>query len=237
MRAREFITGTKQFLPSNTITTESIIDFITKSASTMNNKHRVSIIEHMSKNSGSLLNEVLDMELVNNIQKQLSSFAVKNAVIGEKYIPVSIDVYNDQIIVYDVIRNSPPEVKATFGVLVGENENGYVMKMDKDMFIYPITLSSVSKYVVMLSGLFDTVENYEKFRTIMSLIYDKKFPPVDMKSVSESASGYIPSKKQANDPRYKTSLTTDVKPDTIQKNAKKLGSKISRAGIPPLLRK
>ena len=50
------------------------------------------------------------------------------------------------------------------------------------------------------------------------------------------ASGYIPSNSQRNDPRFKTALTVDVKPDSIQKNAKKLGSKISRAGIPPLLR-
>jgi hypothetical protein len=55
--------------------------------------------------------------------------------------------------------------------------------------------------------------------------------------VTESASGYIPSNAQKNDPRYKTALTKDVKPDTIQINAKKLGSKLSRAGIPPLLRK
>jgi predicted nucleotidyltransferase len=55
-------------------------------------------------------------------------------------------------------------------------------------------------------------------------------------NVAESASGYIPSEKEKNDPRYKTGLTKDVKPDTIQVNAKKLGSKVSRAGIPPLLR-
>ncbi len=61
-------------------------------------------------------------------------------------------------------------------------------------------------------------------------------PVITMDSLGESASGYIPSKKQANDPRYKTGLTKDVKPDTIQVNAKKLGSKVSRAGIPPLLR-
>ena len=54
---------------------------------------------------------------------------------------------------------------------------------------------------------------------------------------AESASGYIPSNAQKNDPRYKTALTVDIKPDTMQKNAAKLGSKISRAGIPPLLRK
>jgi hypothetical protein len=32
-------------------------------------------------------------------------------------------------------------------------------------------------------------------------------------------------------------LTKDVKPDSIQKNAKAFGFKVSRAGIPPLLRK
>ena len=50
------------------------------------------------------------------------------------------------------------------------------------------------------------------------------------------ASGYIPSEKEKNDPRFKTALTVDVKPDTIQKNAKAFNFKVSRAGIPPLLR-
>lgn len=54
---------------------------------------------------------------------------------------------------------------------------------------------------------------------------------------NESASGYIPSNAQKNDPRYKTGLTKDVRPDSIQKNAKAFGFKTSRAGIPPLLRK
>lgn len=50
------------------------------------------------------------------------------------------------------------------------------------------------------------------------------------------ASGYIPSEKEKNDPRYKTALTVDIKPNTLKKNAQKLGSKISRAGIPPTLK-
>lgn len=71
------------------------------------------------------------------------------------------------------------------------------------------------------------------------MIYDQDddihyfFSPL---SLSE-ASGYIPSKKEKNDPRFKTALTVDVKPDSIKKNAKAFGSKVSRAGIPPLLRK
>ena len=40
-----------------------------------------------------------------------------------------------------------------------------------------------------------------------------------------------------DDPRFSSALTKDVKPDSIQKNAKAFGFKTSRAGIPPLLRK
>lgn len=54
--------------------------------------------------------------------------------------------------------------------------------------------------------------------------------------ITEGASGYIPSKKEKNDPRFKMGLTVDVKPDSIQKNAKAFGSKVSRAGIPPQAR-
>jgi hypothetical protein len=54
-------------------------------------------------------------------------------------------------------------------------------------------------------------------------------------NVSE-ASGYIPSEKEKKDPRFKTALTVDITPNSIRDNARKLGSKISRAGIPPTLR-
>jgi hypothetical protein len=57
-----------------------------------------------------------------------------------------------------------------------------------------------------------------------------------LKANLEEASGYIPSEKEKDDPRFKTALTVDVKPDSIMKNAKAFGFKISRAGIPPLLR-
>ena len=51
-------------------------------------------------------------------------------------------------------------------------------------------------------------------------------------SIAE-ASGYIPSEAEKNDPRFKTALTVDVKPDTIKKNAKAYSWRTSRAGIPP----
>lgn len=76
----------------------------------------------------------------------------------------------------------------------------------------------------------------------IALDHLKEFPDyydrlAKVEKVGESASGYIPSNAQKNDPRYKTGLTVDVKSDTIKKNAKAFGFKTSRAGIPPLLRK
>lgn len=51
--------------------------------------------------------------------------------------------------------------------------------------------------------------------------------------VGESASGYIPSDAEKNDWRFKSAITDDVHPNSIQQNAEKLGlGKISRAGIP-----
>jgi hypothetical protein len=47
------------------------------------------------------------------------------------------------------------------------------------------------------------------------------------------ASGYIPSEKEKNDPRFSTALTVDVKPNSIKKNAKAFYWNTSRAGIPP----
>jgi GNAT superfamily N-acetyltransferase len=51
------------------------------------------------------------------------------------------------------------------------------------------------------------------------------------------ASGYIPSESEKNDPRWERALSVDVHPNTMKQQAKKFGWKISRAGIPPLLRK
>jgi hypothetical protein len=58
----------------------------------------------------------------------------------------------------------------------------------------------------------------------------------EFKNVNESASGYIPSNAEIDDPRFKTALTVDVRPDTMKKDAAKFGNKISRAGIPPTLK-
>jgi hypothetical protein len=57
-------------------------------------------------------------------------------------------------------------------------------------------------------------------------------PVVDI----NEASGYIPSDKEKNDPRFSTALTVDVKPNSIKKNAKAFYWNTSRAGIPPTVK-
>jgi hypothetical protein len=50
--------------------------------------------------------------------------------------------------------------------------------------------------------------------------------------LDEGASGYIPTKKQAKDPRYSMALTVDIKPGQVGKEANKLNLKTNKQGIP-----
>ena len=77
-----------------------------------------------------------------------------------------------------------------------------------------------------------------KLKEIKKIAKEKniKYGAEGMDMDLHEASGYIPSEKEKNDPRFKTALTVDVRPDAIKKNAKAFGFKISRAGIPPQAR-
>ena len=71
---------------------------------------------------------------------------------------------------------------------------------------------------------------------IIKKLYEKLQELHSQRLSLPESSGYIPSPSEKNDRRWMTALTVDITPFTMQQNAKKLGSKISRAGIPPLLR-
>ena len=97
----------------------------------------------------------------------------------------------------------------------------YGANLDLDGKLGPLTLKSINKFMPRAkTGLADE---------------PNKTPAVQGKKLKE-ASGYIPSAKEKNDPRFKTALTVDVKPDAIKKNAKAFNWKTSRAGIPPQAR-
>jgi hypothetical protein len=58
--------------------------------------------------------------------------------------------------------------------------------------------------------------------------------PVRRMPQNESASGYIPTKKQAKDPRFSMALTVDIKPGQVGKEANKLKLKTDRQGHPQI---
>ena len=59
--------------------------------------------------------------------------------------------------------------------------------------------------------------------------------PEHFDSVTEGASGYIPTKAQARDPRFVMALTKDVRPGEVARQANKLGLQVDSKGAPALL--
>jgi hypothetical protein len=98
----------------------------------------------------------------------------------------------------------------------------YDANLDVDGVLGPLTLKSINKFMPQAKKA--------------SAPEPEKTTSVQGKKVKE-ASGYIPSEKEKNDPRFSTALTVDVKPDSIKKNAKAFGFNVSRSGKPPLLKK
>jgi hypothetical protein len=56
------------------------------------------------------------------------------------------------------------------------------------------------------------------------------------KELDEGASGYIPTKAQAKDPRFSMALTQDIKPGQLGKEANKLNLKTNKQGVPQVAR-
>lgn len=90
----------------------------------------------------------------------------------------------------------------------------------------------LSLLAVDITGLEDNIVQGADYETIVNTTISPDRIKVDDSLLLE-ASGYIPSEKEKNDPRFKTALTVDVKTDSIKKNAKAFNWKTSRAGIPP----
>ncbi len=76
----------------------------------------------------------------------------------------------------------------------------------------------------------------EKIEVVNNIDLEESSLQEQWKQFNES-SGYIPSEKQKKDKRWSNALSVDVGSDAIEKNAKAFNFKVSRAGIPPLLRK
>lgn len=137
-----------------------------------------------------------------------------------------------------------PQIGNRSSQLAGENEGIFLFPSVDDV---EAAVSSwlgdefdededLSLLAVDISGLENSIIHGADYETIINTRIDPKRISVSDELQLNEASGYIPSEKEKNDPRFKTALTVDVKPDAIKKNAKAFGFKTSRAGIPPQAR-
>jgi hypothetical protein len=193
-------------------------------------REKIELLEALG--SHKTINDELDNKVVEQVKTLVDNFTSKNLKLNKKYIPVPITILHEKVLFHDVENNYPAKTDADFWVLTDFDKKQATLQLGKKELTYPFIESKTNVLFALI--LVDSISKYQMLRTYINLTFDASLPDV---GINESASGYIPSKKEANDPRFKTALTVDIKPDTMQKNAKKLGWKLSRAGIPPLLRK
>ena len=67
-------------------------------------------------------------------------------------------------------------------------------------------------------------------------LHPEHFDHGQVQDLEEAASGYIPTRAQAKDPRYSMALTVDIKPGQVGKEANKLKLKTDRQGHPQIAR-
>jgi hypothetical protein len=67
-------------------------------------------------------------------------------------------------------------------------------------------------------------------------LHPEHFDAGQAHDLEESASGYIPTKKQSRDPRFSMALTVDIRPGQVGKEANKLKLKTDRQGHPQIAR-
>jgi len=122
-------------------------------------------------------------ESVNNqdvrmrVMKALGSFSSKNLKIGNKYIPVQINILRDSLLFYDVSGNTPAKEPAKFGTLVELSKDEAKIKIDDQLYNYPIHIDSAN--VMMITVFLDSTEKYDQFRMMVSLEFEQTLPPVE----------------------------------------------------------
>ena len=141
----------------------------------------------------------------------------KDPQVGKKYLMTLLLLVNDNISVYQ----APIIVEVIKKTGAGE----YSVKMP-DGRIADFPHNIVRNNIVYHTFFFNNKSQYEKLKTAIKLKFDTEL---------KESSGYIPTKAQANDPRFKMALTVDVHPGQTGKEANKMALKTDSQGKPGLL--
>lgn len=141
---------------------------------------------------------------------------------NNKYIVVALALINDKI----VSLNKPAYMN-----FISKTPNGVIFELDNKQITYPPT--AIKDNSIWHTFTFNNVDKYDQFRSMLYLKFDTALPEIrldEMGGVGVVANNA----KQAKDPRYIMSMTADVKPGETQRQAKKMGFKLDKKGMPPL---
>jgi hypothetical protein len=139
--------------------------------------------------------------------------------VGSIYLMTLLLLVNDRI----QVAQAPTKVK----VVKQLGPEAYTVKMpDGTLANFPYDI--VKNNIAYHTFFFDNKSQYEKLKLAIKLKFDTE--------LKESASGYIPTKAQAKDPRYSMALTVDIRPGQVGKEANKLKLRTDRQGHPQIAR-
>ena len=199
--------------------------------------------------------------LVHEIQHALDDFKSIGKVFGDPKKDTQPSIQSDPKAAYQAYLKLPYEVNARFQEAALDIAT-YIATPKKDgSKITQKDLPELIRYAFEKNKLHEIYsKNQPEYKRLLSRAYKffdaelnnpKQVKPIPQNIAKRAlnwilrkaspteiteASGYIPSEKEKNDPRFKTALTKDVRPDANKKNAKAFGWKVSRAGIPPQAR-
>jgi hypothetical protein len=145
--------------------------------------------------------------------------------INSKYLMTLLILADDQI----NVAQAPIIVR----VIKQLGPNQYTVEMpDGTQADYPYSV--VRDKMVYHTFFFSNESQYKKLQTALKIKFDADLPNGPKNPVKESASGYIPTRKQAKDPRWSMALTKDIRPGAVGLNANKLRLNTDRRGQPQI---
>jgi len=143
-----------------------------------------SLIEQHLIIGQSFLKESIDEKVLQQSQ-QLINFSDNTPKLKKEYIPITIMIVGSTVHVYDVYGQTPPTENAKFCQLINIKNNSFTFLVDGQKITLPNERLSVVSF--MKTILIDNYSDYNKFRTVLKLSFDKDLPSLQS-NVEESAS-------------------------------------------------
>jgi hypothetical protein len=132
------------------------------------------------RSNGKFLKESINKEILEQVES-LNEFSASNPTVGEKYIPVLIQLFGDRLVIMDVDGKFPPTQPARFIELEKIDENYVQFKGKSEWPLDRLTPLSIMKCIIV-----DSVSSYDELRFAIEISFGIDMPPVDKNSLKES---------------------------------------------------